>query len=103
MLTLALPLGVQEPLLVFCSNLSLTHAGPKIPSYARETMTSRQHTREDLFASKVTSLPAVDIQRSKSDLGGSVVSEAPLEQEKKQDEEFLVIVSLYFCTNSDFQ
>ena len=64
--------------------------GPKIPSYAQETMTSRQHTREDLFMSR--EVPKTeDIERS-SDLGGSVISEEPLDQGRKKDEEVLVTI-----------
>ena len=62
-------------------------------------MTSRQHTREDLFSSGEIPKPdALDLKRSRSDLGGSMISEGPLiEQERRKDEEYLVIVAFLFC------
>ena len=58
-------------------------------------MTSRQHTREDLFSSREIPKPdALELKRSRSDLGGSLVSEEPLvDQERRKDEEYLVIVA----------
>ena len=74
------------------------YPGPKIPSYARETMTSRQHTHKDLFSSREIPKPdALELKGSRSDLGGSMVSEEPLiDQERRKDEEYLVIVSYLF-------
>ena len=62
-------------------------------------MTSRQHTREDLFSSREIPQPdALDMKRSRSDLGGSLISEEPLvDQERRKDEEFLVIIAFLFC------
>ena len=61
-------------------------------------MTSRQHTREDLFSSREMTQPdALELKQSRSDLGGSTVSEEPLiDQERRKDEEYLVIVSYLF-------
>ena len=74
------------------------YPGPKIPSYARETMTSRQHTREDLFSSREIPKPdAIELKGSRSDLGGSMVSEEPLiDQERPKDEQYLVIIAFLF-------
>ena len=73
--------------------------GPKIPSYARETMTSRQHTREDLFSSREIPQPdALELKRSRSDLSSSMISEEPLiDQERQKNEEYLVIIALLFA------
>ena len=56
-------------------------------------MTSRQHTREDLFSSREIPKPdALELKRSRSDLGESMISEEPLiDQERRKDEEYLVI------------
>ena len=61
-------------------------------------MTSRQHTREDLFSSREIPKPdALELKRSRSDLGGSMVSEEPLiDQERREDEEYLVIIAFLF-------
>ena len=61
-------------------------------------MTSRQHTREDLFSSREIPKPdALELKRSRSDLGGSMISEEPLiDQERREDEEYLVIVAYLF-------
>ena len=61
-------------------------------------MTSRQHTREDLFSSREIPKPdALELKRSRSDLGCSMVSEEPLiDQERRKDEEYLVIVAFHF-------
>ena len=61
-------------------------------------MTSRQHTREDLFSSREIPKPdALELKRSRSDLGGSMISEEPLiDQERRKDEEYLVIVAYLF-------
>ena len=61
-------------------------------------MTSRQHTREDLFSSREIPKPdALELKRSRSDLGCSMVSEEPLiDQEWRKDEEYLVIVAFHF-------
>ena len=61
-------------------------------------MTSRQHTREDLFSSREIPKPdALELKGSRSDLGGSLISEEPLiDQERRKDEEYLVIVSYLF-------
>ena len=61
-------------------------------------MTSRQHTREDLFSSREIPKPdALELKGSRSDLGGSMISEEPLiDQERRKDEEYLVIVSYLF-------
>ena len=61
-------------------------------------MTSRQHTREDLFSSREIPKPdALELKRSRSDLGGSMVSEEPLiDQERRKDEEYLVIIAFPF-------
>ena len=73
------------------------YPGPKVPSYARETMTSRQHTREDLFSFREISKPDALELKSRSDLGGSMVSEEPLiDQERRKDEEYLVIIAYLF-------
>ncbi|XP_053374594.1 deleted in lung and esophageal cancer protein 1-like isoform X2 [Mercenaria mercenaria] len=55
-------------------------AAEKVPSYARDTLASRQHTRDDLFLPPVS--PPLSTQRSKSDIG-SLVSEEPLDTERK--------------------
>ena len=61
-------------------------------------MTSRQHTREDLFSSREIPKPdALELKRSRSDLGGSMISEEPLiDQERRKNEEYLVIFSYLF-------
>ena len=61
-------------------------------------MTSRQHTREDLFSSREIPKPdALELKRSRSDLRGSLISEEPLiDQERRKDEEYLVIVAYLF-------
>ena len=61
-------------------------------------MTSRQHTCEDLFSSREIPKPdALELKRSRSDLGGSMISEEPLiDQERREDEEYLVIVAYLF-------
>ena len=61
-------------------------------------MTSRQHTRENLFSSREIPKPdALELKRSRSDLGGSMISEEPLiHQERQKDEEYLVIISYLF-------
>lgn len=69
---------------VFLTNIS----AEKIPSYARDTLASRQHTRDDLFLPPVTPPPLSPV-RSKSDIG-SVVSEEPLHDKRPTDEEYLV-------------
>ncbi|XP_060555800.1 deleted in lung and esophageal cancer protein 1-like isoform X2 [Ruditapes philippinarum] len=60
-------------------------AAEKVPSYARDTLASRQHTRDDLYMPPVS--PPLSPQRSKSDIG-SLVSEEPLDTGKK-DQAFL--------------
>ena len=64
-------------------------------------MTSRQHTREDLFSSREIPKPdALELKQSRSDLGGSMISEEPLkDQERRIDEEYLVIVAFLFVNN----
>ena len=64
-------------------------------------MTSRQHTCEDLFSSREIPKPdALKLKRSRSDLGGSMISEEPLiDQEMRKDEEYLVIVAYLFVNN----
>ena len=60
-------------------------------------MTSRQHTREDLFSSREIPKPDALELKSRSDLGGSMVSEEPLiDQERRKDEEYLVIIAYLF-------
>ena len=63
-------------------------------------MTSRQHTREDLFSSREIPQPdALELKRSRSDLGGSMVSEEPLiDQERRKDEEFLVTIIIMLAS-----
>ena len=64
-------------------------------------MTSRQHTREDLFSSREIPKPdALELKRNRSDLGGSLLSEEPLiDQERQKDEEYLVIIAFLFVNN----
>ena len=61
-------------------------------------MTSRQHTRKDLFSSREIQKPdALELKRSRSDLGGSLILEEPLiDQERPKDEEYLVIIAFLF-------
>ena len=64
-------------------------------------MTSRQHTHEDLFSSREIPKPdALELKRSRSDLGRNMISEEPLiDQERQKDEEYLVIVAFLFVNN----
>ena len=63
-------------------------------------MTSRQHTREDLFSSREIPKPdALELKRSRSDLGGSMISEEPLiDQERRKDGEFLVTIIILLAS-----
>ena len=63
-------------------------------------MTSRQHTCEDLFSSREIPKPdALELRRSRSDLGGSMISEEPLiDQERRKDEEFLVTIIIMLAS-----
>ncbi|KAL4222937.1 Deleted in lung and esophageal cancer protein 1 [Mactra antiquata] len=62
-------------------------AAEKIPSYARDTLASRQHTRDDLYM--LPPSPPPSTLRSKSDIG-SLVSEEPLDDGRK-DAEYLAL------------
>ena len=61
-------------------------------------MTPRQHTRKDLFSSReIPKTDALELKGSRSDLGGSMISEEPLiDQERRKDEEYLVIIAFLF-------
>ena len=61
-------------------------------------MTSRQHTCEDLFSAREIPQPdALELKRSRSDLGKCLISVEPLiDQERRRDEEYLVIVAFSF-------
>ena len=64
-------------------------------------MTSRQHTCEDLFSPREIPKPdALELKGSRSNLGRSMISEEPLiDQERRKDEEYLVIIAFLFVYN----
>lgn len=65
-------------------NLHVLYAvAEKIPSYARDTLASRQHTRDDLYLPPVS--PPLSPVRSKSEVG-SLVSEEPLHDQRPKDD-----------------
>ncbi|XP_052802383.1 deleted in lung and esophageal cancer protein 1-like isoform X2 [Mya arenaria] len=61
-------------------------AAEKIPSYARDTLTSRQHTRDDLFLPPAS--PPPSLARSQSDIG-SLMSEEPIITQREREEAYL--------------
>lgn len=90
---------LMQPINMYYQNILLLNClilAEKVPSYARDTLASRQHTRDDLFLSVLSPPPFT--QRSKSDIG-SLVSEEPLDTERK-DEAYLVCFVCCFSINN---